>query len=170
VKASRSIADRAVCSQTALMAKLREVIWSRSPNVFDVHDVAWELSELRRGCDYLPLSITGAEAQVRVQRVVMPGSGLESWTVIGDDHVPVEPVERFLAYLTSVECSPKHRSWGNCPYRTYRYHHSQSASQREGSLHRFGWRHPRWDALDRMSVLVRIWLLCCGLRNVLWLR
>jgi len=43
---------------------------------------------------------------VRVQRVVMPGSGLESWTVIGDDHVPVEPVERFLAYLTSVERSP----------------------------------------------------------------
>jgi len=35
---------------------------------------------------------------------------LESWTVIGDDHVPVEPVERFLAYLTSVERSPKHRS------------------------------------------------------------
>jgi len=26
---------------------------------------------------------------VLVQRVVMPGSGLESWTVLGDDHVPV---------------------------------------------------------------------------------
>ena len=43
---------------------------------------------------------------MRVQRVVMPGSGLESWTVLGEDHVPVEPVERFLSYLASVERSP----------------------------------------------------------------
>jgi integrase/recombinase XerD len=38
---------------------------------------------------------------MRVQRVLMPGSRVESWTVLGDDHVPVEPVERFLAYLAS---------------------------------------------------------------------
>jgi integrase/recombinase XerD len=43
---------------------------------------------------------------MRVQRVVMPGFGAGSWTVLGDDHVPVEPVERFLAYLSSVERSP----------------------------------------------------------------
>lgn len=43
---------------------------------------------------------------MRVQRVVMPGSGLESWTVLGLDHVPLEPVERFLSYLMSVERSP----------------------------------------------------------------
>jgi integrase/recombinase XerD len=43
---------------------------------------------------------------MRVQRVVMPGSGAESWTVLGDDHVALEPVERFLAYLSSVERSP----------------------------------------------------------------
>lgn len=43
---------------------------------------------------------------MRVQRVVMPGSGLESWTVLGPDHVPLEPVERFLSYLASVERSP----------------------------------------------------------------
>jgi len=36
----------------------------------------------------------------------MPDSGLESWTVVGDDHVPLEPVERFLAYLSSIERSP----------------------------------------------------------------
>jgi len=36
----------------------------------------------------------------------MPGSRVESWTVLGDDHVPVEPVERFLAYLASIERSP----------------------------------------------------------------
>ena len=43
---------------------------------------------------------------MRVQRVLMPGSEAESWTVLGDDQVPVEPVERFLAYLASVEKSP----------------------------------------------------------------
>lgn len=43
---------------------------------------------------------------MRVQRVLMPGSGVESWTVLGDDHVPVAPVERFLAYLASIERSP----------------------------------------------------------------
>jgi integrase/recombinase XerD len=43
---------------------------------------------------------------MRVQRVVMPGSGLESWTVLGADHVLLEPVERFLSYLASVERSP----------------------------------------------------------------
>jgi site-specific recombinase XerD len=41
-----------------------------------------------------------------VQRVVMPNSRLESWTVLGDDAVPVEPIERYLAYLTDIERSP----------------------------------------------------------------
>jgi site-specific recombinase XerD len=36
----------------------------------------------------------------------MPNSEFESWTLLGDDHVPVEPVERFLAYLASIEKSP----------------------------------------------------------------
>ena len=43
---------------------------------------------------------------MRVQRVVMPDSGLESWTVLGEDGVALEPVERFLAYLGSIERSP----------------------------------------------------------------
>lgn len=43
---------------------------------------------------------------MRVQRVLMPGSGAESWTVLGDDQVRLEPVERFLGYLTSIEKSP----------------------------------------------------------------
>jgi integrase/recombinase XerD len=43
---------------------------------------------------------------MRVQRVLMPGSGAESWTLLGEDHVPVEPVERFLAFLAAVERSP----------------------------------------------------------------
>ena len=40
-----------------------------------------------------------------VQRVVLPGPGCVSWTVLDDDG-PVEPVERYLAYLTDIERSP----------------------------------------------------------------
>jgi integrase/recombinase XerD len=43
---------------------------------------------------------------MHVQRVAVPGARVESWTVLGDDDVPVEPVERFLAYLTAIERSP----------------------------------------------------------------
>jgi integrase/recombinase XerD len=41
-----------------------------------------------------------------VQRVLMPVSSLESWTVLGDGGGPVEPIERYLAYLTDIERSP----------------------------------------------------------------
>jgi integrase/recombinase XerD len=43
---------------------------------------------------------------MRVQRVLMPDSEFESWTLLGDDHVPVVPVEPFLVYLASTERSP----------------------------------------------------------------
>ncbi|HEX4816083.1 MAG TPA: hypothetical protein VFV66_25340 [Nonomuraea sp.] len=43
---------------------------------------------------------------MRVQRVVMPDPGLESWTVPGEFGVPPEPVERLLSYLASVERPP----------------------------------------------------------------
>jgi integrase/recombinase XerD len=43
---------------------------------------------------------------MHVQRVAMPASRTESWTVLADNDVPVEPVERFLAYLTDIERSP----------------------------------------------------------------
>lgn len=42
---------------------------------------------------------------MRVQRLMMPDSG-ESWTVIDDALVPVEPVERFFAHLAAIEPSP----------------------------------------------------------------
>ena len=41
-----------------------------------------------------------------VHPVVVPGSGTRSWTVLGDDDVPVVPVDRFLAYLTDIGRSP----------------------------------------------------------------
>ncbi len=42
---------------------------------------------------------------MRVQRVLMPDSDVESWAVLDHDG-PIEPVERYLAYLTAVERSP----------------------------------------------------------------
>jgi integrase len=36
----------------------------------------------------------------------MPGSGAESWTLLGDDGEVVEPAERYLAYLSAIERSP----------------------------------------------------------------
>jgi integrase/recombinase XerD len=44
--------------------------------------------------------------RVRVQRVLPPGGGPESWTMIGADRRPVEPVERYLAWLSRIERSP----------------------------------------------------------------
>jgi len=43
---------------------------------------------------------------VLVQRVMMPVTGAESWTVVGDDGAVVAPVERYLAYLGALERSP----------------------------------------------------------------
>lgn len=41
-----------------------------------------------------------------VHRVLMPVTGRESWTVLGDDGKVVEPAERYLAYLAAIERSP----------------------------------------------------------------
>jgi integrase/recombinase XerD len=43
---------------------------------------------------------------MHVQRVAMPASRVESWTVLGDGDTPIEPIERYLAYLTDIERSP----------------------------------------------------------------
>ena len=43
---------------------------------------------------------------VLVQRVLMPASGAESWTLLSDDGEVVEPAERYLAYLAAIERSP----------------------------------------------------------------
>src|SRR5258706_9690305 len=46
------------------------------------------------------------EETMVVHPVVIPGTGTRSWTVLGDDDVPVVPVDRFLAYLTDIGRSP----------------------------------------------------------------
>jgi integrase/recombinase XerD len=43
---------------------------------------------------------------MHVARVISSASSRESWTVLGDDDVPVAPVERYLAYLSDIERSP----------------------------------------------------------------
>ena len=41
-----------------------------------------------------------------VQKVVMPATGVVSFTVLGDDLAPVEAAERYLAHLSGIERSP----------------------------------------------------------------
>ncbi len=43
---------------------------------------------------------------MRVQRLLVPVTGVESWTVLDDDLVMVQPAERFLAHLSAIERSP----------------------------------------------------------------
>ena len=45
-------------------------------------------------------------AGVRVQRVNMPVTGAESWTVVDDAWEVIAPVERYLAHLAGIERSP----------------------------------------------------------------
>jgi integrase/recombinase XerD len=51
---------------------------------------------------------------MQVHRVVVPGSRVESWTVLGDDGAPVAAAESWLAYLSNIGRSPKHGQ-GLCP-------------------------------------------------------
>jgi integrase/recombinase XerD len=39
------------------------------------------------------------EETMLVHPVVIPGAGTRSWTVLGDDDVPVVPVDRFLSVI-----------------------------------------------------------------------
>jgi site-specific recombinase XerD len=43
---------------------------------------------------------------MRVQRVLAPDGGPESWTVLDDGFAVVDPVDEFLAHLTVIERSP----------------------------------------------------------------
>jgi len=41
-----------------------------------------------------------------IHRIVVPGSGAETWTVLDDNFAPVAPAEDCLAYLAAIERSP----------------------------------------------------------------
>jgi integrase/recombinase XerD len=46
------------------------------------------------------------EAALRVQQVLPPDGGPESWTVLDEQFAVVEPADAFLAHLTAIERSP----------------------------------------------------------------
>ncbi|MEN8447246.1 MAG: site-specific integrase, partial [Cyanobacteria bacterium J06555_13] len=52
---------------------------------------------------------------MRVQKAVNPETSKESWLVIGEDFLPVTPIQDYLTYLTNIERSPN-------TVRTYAYH------------------------------------------------
>ncbi|MEH1992283.1 tyrosine-type recombinase/integrase [Nostoc sp.] len=43
---------------------------------------------------------------MKVQRVRIPNSEKITWIVLGDDYLPIEPIQQYLAYLESIERSP----------------------------------------------------------------
>ena len=43
---------------------------------------------------------------MKVQRIILPGTHQYSWLVIGEDCLPIEPLQSFLLYLTNLERSP----------------------------------------------------------------
>jgi len=48
----------------------------------------------------------GVVGEFRVRRVTVAGSGASSWSLVGPDRMVVEPVERYLAWLSHLERSP----------------------------------------------------------------
>jgi integrase/recombinase XerD len=52
------------------------------------------------------MGVSGVVGGFVTRRVFLPGSGVESWTVVGPDLRPVAGVDEYLAWLTSVERSP----------------------------------------------------------------
>ena len=50
--------------------------------------------------------VSEPQRRYTVRRVVLPSCGTESWTVIGPDRRPVEIVDEYLGWLTSIERSP----------------------------------------------------------------
>ena len=52
---------------------------------------------------------------MKVQKIRLPNSDRLTWTVLGDDYLPIRPVEQFISYLESIERSPN-------TIRSYAYH------------------------------------------------
>jgi hypothetical protein len=80
--------------------------FSSPAGVHDVHDEAAGAGDHVVDAVTLRCPLRETGGAMRVQRVLMPGSEAESWTLLGDDQVPVEPAEQFLGYLSAVERSP----------------------------------------------------------------
>jgi hypothetical protein len=83
-----------------------EIIWTFSSGVGDVRE--WRRVGLIRSSltGILPVSSTGGGSVVRVQELRCEPDGVPSYTVLGDDHRAIAPVEEHLAYLSDVNYSP----------------------------------------------------------------
>jgi hypothetical protein len=70
--------------------------------------IASRLQLVVGGVDYRPAKPVDAdqEAVMRVQQVMPPDGGPESWTVVDETFAVVDPVDEFLAHLTVIERSP----------------------------------------------------------------
>jgi hypothetical protein len=97
---------RPMAHQIRFWSRSCRVIWSRSVLVRDVRDGRETVNDHVVDAITFRRPTRGGRFNARVQRVVMPDSEVESWTLLGEDRVPVEPVERFLAFLTAIERSP----------------------------------------------------------------
>ncbi|MBS3941679.1 MAG: tyrosine-type recombinase/integrase, partial [Actinobacteria bacterium] len=83
---------------------------------------------------------------MRVHKVIDPVTGQTSWTVVGPDHLPVDPVESFLVYLVAIGRSPN-------TVRTYAYALAQYMRFLEGS--RLRWREVRLEDLAAFVTWLR---------------
>lgn len=84
---------------------------------------------------------------MRVQRVVSPDDGTESWTVLADDWAPVEPVELFLAHLCDQGRSPNTvKAYAHDPKDYFEYLAGRGAD----------WRRLRFDELAGFKPWLRL--------------
>jgi hypothetical protein len=83
------------------------VISSPRVSVCDVRHEAVRFRVARSGGGHLRPVHDGLRRRFDVGAAgALPGPRVESWTVLGEDDLPVAPVERHLAYLTAIERSP----------------------------------------------------------------
>src|SRR5712691_3774825 len=87
------------------------------------------------------------EETMLVHLVVIPGSGTRSWTVLGDDDVPVVPVDRFLAYLTDI---------GRSPNTVKAYAHDLKDYWSFISLRSLDWREARLEDIGEFVVWLQL--------------
>jgi len=52
------------------------------------------------------VTVSDVDISFEARRVILPSSGVESWTVIGPDLRPVGVIDEYLAWLTQIERSP----------------------------------------------------------------
>ncbi len=71
---------------------------------------------------------------IRAQRLTTVSLS-ESWTVVGEDHLPIAAVDEFLAYCTAVERSPRTvEAYAYALATLFRFFHARSLDWRELNL------------------------------------